>query len=171
MSDEWRIPDQAAAFLFADRDICRRVFHREPLDQVVAVIDWVLSEQDSLGPDLEGTLTRWAIEHEAGVYGPNRRQGNLEQVWEIVSREISQGTLSWFETKNPRLTHAEKYRIYLKRLHDREKSLRRRLTPSELNQFTRSFYSADYRKELEKVSPEQWDEIRAELEGKDFSSS
>lgn len=74
-NDEWRIPNYAATFLFADRDICRRVFHNEPLDRVVAVIDWVLSEQDYLGPDLEGNLTKWAIEHGAGVYGPNRRQG------------------------------------------------------------------------------------------------
>lgn len=171
MNDEWRIPDQAAAFLFADRDICRRVFHREPLERVVEVVDWILSEGDALGPDLEGTLTRWAIEHEAGVYGPNRRQGNLERIGEIVYREISRGTLSWFETNNPNLTHAEKYRVYLKRLRDKEKSLRRKLTPSELDQFTRSFYSADYRKELERITPEQWEEVRDELEGRDFSNS
>lgn len=163
-NDEWRIPDQAASFLFADRDVCRKVFHREPLDRVVMVIDWILFNQDVLSYDLEGELIEWAIEYGAGVYGPNRRQGDLESVGEILYHEISYGVLSWIETERPGLTYAEECRIYFKRLRDKEENIGRQLTPSELDAFTRAFYAADYRKDLEKVSQEQWEELREELE-------
>ena len=164
VNDEWHIPDYAAAFLLADREICRRVFHNEPLDRVVTVIDWVLSEQDNLGPDLEGSLTRWAIEHNAGVYGPKRRQGDLVRIGDTLIHELNQGTLSWIELERPGLTHADSYRIYLKRVRDREKSIGRRLSPSELEQFTRAFNAPGYRESLEKISAKQWEELHAELE-------
>lgn len=161
-----RIPDYAAAFLFADREICRRVFHNEPLDRVVSVIDWVLSEQDNLGPDLEGNLIRWAIEHNAGVYGPNRRQGNLVRIGDTLIYEMDQGILSWIELERPGLMHADRYRIYLKRVRDREKRIGRQLAPSELEQFTRAFHARGYRGSLEKISSEQWEELHADLESR-----
>lgn len=69
----------------------------------------------------------------------NHLQGILERIGDTLTHEIDYGTLSWIETKRPGLTHAEKYRIYLKRVHDMEKSIGRRLTPSELERFTRAF--------------------------------
>lgn len=141
------------------------------------VVDWILSDQDTLSHDLEGELIRWAIEYDAGVYGPNRREGNLECIGEILNHEISYGAFSWIETERPGLTHTEEYRIYLKRLRDKEKSIGRQLTPSERDEFTRDFYASDYRRDMKKVSQEQWEELRDELEGNkaridlDFPSS
>ena len=159
VNDKWRIPDYAAAFLFADREICHRVFHNEPLDRVV-----ILSEQDNLGPDLEGNLTRWAIEHSAGFYGPSRRQGDLARVGDTLIHEIDHGFLSWIEFKRPGLTHADRYRIYLKRVRDREKLIGRQLAPSELEQCARVFHAPGYRESLEKISWKQWEELHEEIE-------
>lgn len=92
--------------------------------------------------------------------------GTLERIGDTLTHEIDYGILSWIETKRPGLTHAEKYRIYLKRVHDREKSIGRRLTPSELERFTRAFNASDYHKDLEEISAEQWDELHTELENK-----
>ena len=87
-NEDWRLADQAAAFLRVDRDVCRRAFHREPGHRVREVVRWVLSERDLPGHDPERMIEGWAREHRAGVYGDRRRAGGLERVDGIAIRAI-----------------------------------------------------------------------------------
>lgn len=84
----WRVADRAAEVLRIDRDVCRRAFHQVPEKRVHEVVLWVLSERNLSGYDPEQMIERWAREHGAGVYGQNRRRGNLEQVEGLVARAI-----------------------------------------------------------------------------------
>ncbi len=79
-NEEWRLADKAAAFLRVDRDVCRRAFHREPAHRVREVVQWVLSERNLPGHDPESMIEAWARDHGAGVYGDQRRGGDLERV-------------------------------------------------------------------------------------------
>ena len=79
-NEDWRLADTAAAFLRVDRDVCRRAFHREPAHRVREVVQWVLSERNLPGHDPESMIEAWARDHGAGVYGDQRRGGDLERV-------------------------------------------------------------------------------------------
>jgi hypothetical protein len=87
-NEDWGVADQAADFLCADREACRRAFYREPEERVREVVQWVLSERDLPEHDPERMIERWAREHDAGVYGRNRRRSGLEQVEGILARAV-----------------------------------------------------------------------------------
>jgi hypothetical protein len=79
-NEKWRLADKAADFLRVDRDVCRRAFHREPAHRVREVVQWVLSRRNLPGYDPESMIEAWARDLGAGVYGDQRRGGDLERV-------------------------------------------------------------------------------------------
>jgi hypothetical protein len=85
---DWRVADMAADLLSIDREVCRRAFYQEPEERVLEIVQWVLAEKDLAGDDLEQSIERWAREHGAGVYGQNRRCGDLECLEGIVGRIV-----------------------------------------------------------------------------------
>ncbi len=87
-NERWRTADRAADFLSVDREVCRRAFHKEHEERVREIVEWVLSEGSLPGNDPERMIERWAREHGAGVYRPDRQRDGLEQVEGIVSRAL-----------------------------------------------------------------------------------
>jgi hypothetical protein len=158
--ERWRIADQTAAFLSVDRDVCRRAFYGEPLGLVSEVVRWVRSEKGAPDFDPEKMIIDWARDVGAGVFDEGRRRGrNLTRVGEIVAGEFVE--LAW---RRPKLDHATEYGLFLVCVRVEESRVGRRLAPSELDRFTRSFNAASYRRDLESIPREQWDELHAELE-------
>jgi hypothetical protein len=86
--EDWRVADRAADLLSIDREVCRRAFYQEPEERVREIVQWVLAEQGVARDDLEWGIERWAREHGAGVYGQNRRCGDLERLEGIMGRIV-----------------------------------------------------------------------------------
>ncbi len=42
-NEYWRVADRAADYLSADREMCRRAFHRENEERVGEAVRWILS--------------------------------------------------------------------------------------------------------------------------------
>jgi hypothetical protein len=85
---DWRVADRAAEFLSIDRDVCRRAFYQEPEERVRKVVRYVASKRSLSRHDLERIIERWAYEHSTGIYGQNRRCGDLERLEGIVGRIV-----------------------------------------------------------------------------------
>jgi hypothetical protein len=159
-NERWRIADQTAAFLSVDRDVCRRAFYGEPLALVSEVVQWVRSEEDAPDFDPERMILGWARDVGAGVFDEDRRRGrDLIHVGDIVAGEFLQ-----LAFRRPKFDHNYDYTIFLACVRLEESRVGRQLTPSELDRFTRSFTARSYRRDLESIPQEQWDEFHAELE-------
>jgi len=158
-NERWRIADQTAAFLSVDRDVCRRAFYGEPLGLVSEVVQWVRSEKDAPDFDPERMIIDWARSVGAGVFDEGRRRGHdLTHLGKIVAGEFLELAL-----RRPKFDHDTDYTLFLVCVRLEESRVGRRLTPSELDRFTRSFNAASYRQDLESIPQEQWDELHAEL--------
>lgn len=159
-NERWRIADQTAAFLSIDRDVCRRAFYAEPLRLVSEVVQWVRSEKDAPNFDPEKMIVDWARDVGAGVFDEDRGRGrDLIHVGGIVAGEFLQ-----LASNRPKFDHDYDYTLFLVCVRLEESRVGRRLTPSELDGFTRSFNAPSYRRDLKRIPQEQWDELHAELE-------
>lgn len=159
-NERWRIADQTAAFLLIDRDVCRRAFYGESLNFVSQVVECVRSWENDPDYDPETMIEDWAHDVGAGVFDEDRRnKSDLMHIEKIVAGEFLR-----FALKRPELRHENEYHLYLVCVRIEEERLGRQLTTSELDRFTRRFYAPSYRRNLEKIPKEQWDELRLELE-------
>ncbi len=165
-NERWRIADHTAAFLQIDRDVCRRAFYGEPLSLVSEVVDAVRSWEDDPDYDPEERIETWARDVGAGVYDEDRRdESGLvpvgEMVWSLFLR---------LAHERPDLDHEYDYHLYLVCVRLKEDKLGRQLTTSELDRFTRDFYAPSYRRDLEKIPKEQWDQLHSDLEHEEPST-
>lgn len=159
-NERWRIADQTAAFLQVDRDVCRRAFYGEPLGLVSEVVEAIHSWEDDPDYDPEKLIESWARDVGAGVYDEDRRHGgSLVHVGDIAEDLFRDLAL-----KRPKLDGEYEYRLYLACVRLEEDKLGRQLMASELDRFTRSFNAPSYRRDLEAIPSEVWDELEAELE-------
>jgi len=79
----------------------------------------------------------------------------------------SRGTSSFIlhlALERPKLDGEYEYHLYLVCVRLEEDELGRQLTASELDRFTRSFYAPSYRRDLETIPKELWDQLNSELE-------
>jgi hypothetical protein len=159
-NDRWRIADQTAAFLSVDRDVCRMALYEEPLGLVSEVVESVLTWKDDPDYDPERMIMDWARDVGAGVFDETRRnKSDLTHIGEIVSGEFLR-----LAFERPELDPEYDYHLYLICVRLEEKRLGRKLTPSQLDQFTRRFNAPSYRRDLAKIPKEQWDDLYLELE-------
>ena len=159
-NERWKIADQTAAFLAVDRDVCRRAFYGEPLGLVSEVVWWVRSEKDAPDFDPERMIMDWARDVGAGVYDKDRRHNRgLIHVGDMAADEFLQ-----LAFRRPEFDHNYDYVLFLVCVRLEESRIGRQLTPSELDRFTRGFNSPSYRRDLESIPQEQWEELHAELE-------
>jgi hypothetical protein len=159
-NERWRIADQTAAFLQVDRDVCRRAFYKEPLGLVSKVVYSVRSWEDDPVYDPEKLIESWARDVDAGVYDEDRRYGgDLVPIGDIARDEFLHLAL-----ERPKLDGEYDYHLYLVCVRLEEDELGRQLTASELDRFTRSFYAPSYRRDLETIPKELWDQLNSELE-------
>jgi hypothetical protein len=165
-NERWRIADHTAAFLQVDRDVCRRAFYRETLSLLSEVVESVCSWEVDPNYDPEKMIEEWARDVGAGVYDEDRPyEGDLAHVGEIVS-----GVFLRLAFERPELDDEYDYHLYLVCVRLEEDKLGRQLTPSELDRFTRNFYAPSYRRTLEKIPKEQWDQLHLELEHEESST-
>lgn len=158
--ERWRIADQTAAFLQVDRDVCRRAFYKEPLGFVSKVVDAVLSWRNDPDYDPEGLIERWARDEGVGVYDEEHRSGGgLTPIGNIMGEQFVRLVLA-----RPKLDGEYEYHLYLVCVRLEEEKLGRQLTASELERFTRSFYAPNYRRDLETIPRDVWDQLNSELE-------
>jgi hypothetical protein len=158
--ERWRIADQTAAFLQVDRDVCRRAFYEEPLGLVSEVVEAVRSWEDDPDYDPENLIESWARNEGAGVYDEERRHGGgLVPLGVLVGDQLLRLALN-----RPKLDGEYDYHLYLACMRLEEDKLGRQLTASELDRFTRSFYAPSYRRDLETIPREVWDQLDSELE-------
>ncbi len=87
-NEDWGVADWAANFLSIDRDVCRRAFYEEPEERVREVVLWGLAQAHLSGHDPERAIESWARERGAGVYGEDRRRGDLERIGGILARTV-----------------------------------------------------------------------------------
>ncbi len=59
---------QAAAVLACDEEPVRQAFIGEPVEEVMAMVRWVLSHQDDEGFDTAKVLTDWARKRKRGAW-------------------------------------------------------------------------------------------------------
>ena len=156
------MPDLTAAYLCVDRDVCRRALFRETVGAVSEAVRFVLAGKDAPDYDPERSLTEWARGRGAGVFGEKRHRthGELQHVG-----MVAESVLGRLVEHRPRLNPASEYHLYLAGVRTEEKTLGRRMTPSELDLFERRFHAAGYRQILEAIPPEAWDELETELGG------
>ena len=156
----WRIADQTAAFLSIDRDVCRRAFYGESLRLISVVVEYVCSHENDADYDPERMIEDWARNVGAGVYAKDGRyESNFVPVDRIVSGELLRLAL-----ERPELRYEDDYHLYLVCIRIEEERLGRQLTTSELDRFTRKFYAPSYRRNLEKITKERWDDLNSDLE-------
>ena len=159
-TERWRIADQTAAFLSVDRDACRRAFYAESLSLISEVVESVRSCENDPDYDPERMIEDWARNVGAGVFDEDRRYKNdLTHVEKIVPGEFFRLAFN-----RPELDRENDYHLYLVCVRIEEERLGRQLTTSELDRFTRRFYAPSFRRNLEKIPKEQWDELHSELE-------
>lgn len=162
-NERWRIADQTAAYLSVDRDVCRRAFHGESLSFISEVVESVRSWEDDPDYDPEKMIEDWAREVGAGVFDENRRGANgFTHVGDIVAHEFLR-----LAFKRPELNRSYDYHLYLICVRLEEDRIGRQLTTSELERFTRRFYAPNYRRDMERIPEERWNELHAELEHED----
>jgi hypothetical protein len=158
--ERWRIADQTAAHLQIDRDVCRRAFYGEPLGLVSEVVEAVCSWKDDPDYDPEELIESWARDEGAGVYEEGRcHRGSLVPIGNIVGDQLLRIALN-----RPKLDGEYDYHLYLACVRLEEEKLGRQLTASELDRFTRSFYAPGYRRDLETIPREVWEQLDSELE-------
>jgi hypothetical protein len=139
--------------------VCRRAFYGEPLSLVSEVVEAVRSWEDDPDYKPEELIENWARDVGAGVYDEVRRYGSdLVHVGEIVSVMFQR-----FALERPELDDEYDYHLYLVCMQLEEDKLGRQLTTSELDRFTRNFYAPSYRRDMEKIPKEQWDQLYSEL--------
>jgi hypothetical protein len=159
-NERWRIADQTAAFSASRWDVCRRAFYKEPLGLVSKVVYSVRSWEDDPVYDPEKLIESWARDVDAGVYDEDRRYGgDLVPIGDIARDEFLHLAL-----ERPKLDGEYDYHLYLVCVRLEEDELGRQLTASELDRFTRSFYAPSYRRDLETIPKELWDQLTSELE-------
>jgi hypothetical protein len=130
------------------------------LGLVSEVVEAVRSWEPDPDYDPEKLIESWARDVGAGVYDEDRRHGgDLVHVGDIAWDELRHLAL-----KRPKLDHEYDYHLYLVCVRLEEEKLGRQLTSSELDRFTRSFYASSYRRDLEKIPREVWDQLDSELE-------
>jgi hypothetical protein len=155
-NERWRIADHTAAFLSVDRDVCRRAFYGETLNLISKVVECVRSWEN----DPERMIEDWARDESAGVFDEDRRyRSDLTHVEKIASGEFLR-----LAFERPELDHKNDYHLYLVCVRIQEERVGRELTTSELARFTQRFYAPSYRRNLDKIPQEQWDELNLELE-------
>ena len=59
---------QAAAVLMCEEEPIRKAFIGEPVEEVLAMVRWVLSHEDDEGFDTVKVLTSWAQKRERGAW-------------------------------------------------------------------------------------------------------
>lgn len=159
-NERWKIADRTAAFLSVDRDACRRAFYAEPLSLISEVVECVRSWENDPDYDPERMIEDWARDVGAGVFDEGRRhKGDLTHAGRAASGEFLR-----LAFERPELDRENDYHLYLVCVRIEEERLGRQLTTSELDRFTRRFYAPSYRRNMEKVPKEQWDELHSELE-------
>ncbi len=159
-NERWRIADQTAAFLSIDRDVCRRAFYGESLNLVSQVVESVRSWESDPDYDPEKMIEDWGRDVGAGVFDEERRyKSDLTHIEKVLSGEVLRLAL-----ERPELRHENDYLLYLVCVRIEEERLGRQLATSELDRFTHRFYAPSYRRNLEKIPKEQWDELHSELE-------
>ena len=159
-NERWRIADHTAAFLSVDRDVCRRAFYGETLNLISKVVECVRSWENDPDYDPERMIEDWARDEGAGVFDEDRRyRSDLTHVEKIASGEFLR-----LAFERPELDHKNDYHRYLVCVRIEEERVGRQLTTSELERFTRRFYAPSYRRNLDKIPKEQWDELHSELE-------
>ena len=154
-SEDWRLPDLTAAYLCVDRDVCRRAFFDETVEAVSEAVRYVLAGKGAPDYDPERALTEWARGRGAGVFGEKRHRthGQLRHVG-----AVAEGVLLGLVERRPRLNPASEHHLYLAGVRAEERRLERDMTPSELERFERRFHAAGYRRNLDAIPPEAWDE-------------
>ncbi len=158
--ERWKIADQTAAFLQVDRDVCRRAFYKEPLGFVSKVIDAVLSWRNEPDYDPEGLIDSWARDEGVGLYDEeHRRGGGLALIGDFMGDQLLRLALS-----RPKLDGEYEFHLYLACVRLEEEKVGRQLTASELDRFTRSFYAPGYRRDLETIPREVWEQLDSDLE-------
>ena len=164
--DRWEIEDLTAAFLQIDRDVCRRAFYGESLSLVSDVVGWVRSWKGDPNYDPEQMIEDWAREVGAGIFDEDRSyRSDLKHVGESLSGELLR-----LAFKRPELDDEYDYHLYLICVRLEEDKIGRQLTTSELDQFTRRFYAPSYRRDLERIPKEQWEQLHWELNHEEPSS-
>lgn len=159
-NDRWRVADQTAAFLSVDRDVCRRAFYAEALSFISEVVECIRSWESDPDYDPERMIEDWARDEGAGVFDTDRRyNSDLTHVEGTASGEFLR-----LAFERPEFDRKNDYRLYLVCVRLEEGRLGRVLTTSELDRFTRRFYAPSYRRSLEKIPEERWDELHSELE-------
>jgi hypothetical protein len=130
------------------------------LGLVSEVVEAVRSWKDDPDYDPEKLIESWARDVGAGVYDEERRHGgDLVHIGDIVGDQLLRLAL-----KRPKLDGEYDYHLYLVCVRLEEDKLGRQLTASELDRFTRSFYVPSYRRDLETIPREVWDQLDSDLE-------
>jgi hypothetical protein len=68
---------QAAALLMCDEEPIRNAFIGEPVEEVLAMVRWVLSHEDDEGFDPARVLTQWAQKRERGAWSTSPHKPSL----------------------------------------------------------------------------------------------
>ena len=90
------VADQTAALLSVNRQVCREAFLDRPVQQVLAVTEWVLRHQEDEGFDPEAMVLGWHRNQRSGAKTlPCADCGGRFRGRDLI--EVCDDHLTWFE--------------------------------------------------------------------------
>jgi hypothetical protein len=84
---------QAAAVLICDEEPIRDAFVGEPVEEVLAMVRWVLSHEDDEGLDTAKVLTNWAQKRKRGAWS-GRSHKPFPKRWNLNGK-LAHGSSFW----------------------------------------------------------------------------